>query len=120
MLLLRASFRRNHSSMSVIFRQLFDKETSTYTYLLGSNGSAILIDPVLEQAERDTELLRELNLDLKYAMNTHVHADHITSSGMLKKTWRNCQSVLGATGNEVALADVKIENGQTVKIPARS
>ena len=65
---------------SQIFRQLFEKESSTYTYLLGDSESkeAVLIDPVIETAERDVKMVKELGLKLKYVMNTHVHADHIT------------------------------------------
>ena len=64
----------------VLFRQLFEKESSTYTYLLADPASraAVIIDPVLETAARDSQLVRELGLDLKFALNTHVHADHIT------------------------------------------
>jgi sulfur dioxygenase len=70
-----------------IFRQLFDSETSTYTYLIaeGPGKDAILIDPVLEHVDRDIKLIQELGVQLKFAMNTHCHADHITGTGMLKK-----------------------------------
>jgi sulfur dioxygenase len=95
-----------------IFRQLFDAESSTFTYLLGHAGSrlALLIDPVLEQVERDATLIKELGLDLRFAVNTHVHADHITGSGLLKRIFPHCQSVLGKAGNENALADLKIDD----------
>ena len=65
---------------SIYFRQLFEPRSSTYTYLLACEDSkeAILIDPVVDTAERDIELIRELGLNLKYAVNTHCHADHIT------------------------------------------
>ena len=70
----------------MIFRQLFDSESSTYTYLLADADTkeAVLIDPVIEKSERDAKLVRELGLSLKFVMNTHVHADHITGTGRLK------------------------------------
>ena len=70
-----------------IFRQLFDKKTSTYTYLIGDEDSreAVIIDPVIEQFERDCKLIRELNLNLKYSIDTHIHADHITGAYQLKE-----------------------------------
>ncbi len=64
----------------MIFRQLFDPETSTYTYLLAdcTSREAVLIDTVREQFERDRTLLRELDLTLRYTLETHLHADHVT------------------------------------------
>lgn len=64
----------------LIFRQLFDPTSSTYTYLLGSDGEAVLIDPVWEQVRRDAALLRELGLRLVATLETHVHADHVTGA----------------------------------------
>jgi glyoxylase-like metal-dependent hydrolase (beta-lactamase superfamily II)/rhodanese-related sulfurtransferase len=71
----------------MIFRQLFDASTSTYTYLVGDESSrkALLIDPVREQVERDLKLLAELDLHLEYVLDTHVHADHITGAGALRR-----------------------------------
>lgn len=71
----------------MIMRQLFDKESSTYTYLLADpkSGEAILIDPVLEHAQAYLQLLKELGLGLKYAADTHCHADHITALGRLRE-----------------------------------
>ena len=71
----------------MLFRQLFDLESSTYTYVLGDEKTknSIIIDPVLEQKERDLGLLSELGLQLKYIFETHVHADHVTSAGELRK-----------------------------------
>ncbi len=71
----------------ILFRQLFDPETSTYTYLIADLGTktAILVDPVLEQVERDRTLLQELGLTLKYCLETHIHADHITGTGKLRE-----------------------------------
>ena len=70
----------------MLFRQLFDRETSTYTYLLADQaaGEAVIIDPVDTQLERDMQLIRELGLGLSYAFDTHVHADHITATGSLR------------------------------------
>ncbi|MFW6295690.1 MAG: MBL fold metallo-hydrolase [Halothece sp.] len=71
----------------MLFRQLFDPETSTYTYLLADTTTkeAILVDPVLEQVERDLKLLQELGLTLRYALETHIHADHVTGTGTLRE-----------------------------------
>ena len=106
----------------VIVRQLFDKETSTFTYLVSDpkSGLGVIIDPVLEQADRDMKLAAELGITLKYALNTHVHADHITSTGILKKKIPGLQSVLGKSGNEKAVADVKLENGAKLDVGAIS
>mmetsp|Transcript_21390 Transcript_21390/g.34844 ORF Transcript_21390/g.34844 Transcript_21390/m.34844 type:complete len:232 (-) Transcript_21390:2118-2813(-) len=100
----------------MIFRQLFDRESCTYTYLIGDEASrnAVLIDPVIEHVARDTKLLQELGFNLVYAMNTHVHADHITGSGKLKEIWERCQSVLGRAGNEDARADIKLADGEVL------
>lgn len=67
-------------------RQLFDRETSTYTYLIADEATseAAIIDPVKEQLERDVLLIKQLGFNLKYVLETHVHADHITSSGKLR------------------------------------
>src|ERR1044072_5776089 len=71
----------------MFFKQLFDPTTSTYTYLIADDETheAVLIDPVIEQLERDLKLVREHGLTLKYILETHVHADHITASLALKQ-----------------------------------
>ncbi|HYG55500.1 MAG TPA: MBL fold metallo-hydrolase [Burkholderiales bacterium] len=71
----------------MIFRQLFDPQSSTYTYLLADAASreAVLIDPVFEQARRDVALIEELGLRLKWTLETHVHADHVTGAWLLKE-----------------------------------
>jgi glyoxylase-like metal-dependent hydrolase (beta-lactamase superfamily II)/rhodanese-related sulfurtransferase len=71
----------------MFFRQLFDPASSTLSYLIADDASheAVLIDPVVEQAERDVRLLREHGLSLKYTLETHVHADHVTAARAMKQ-----------------------------------
>ena len=79
----------------MLFRQLFHKESSTYTYLIACSETrnAVLIDPVNTEIEKYVALLAEHNLTLTYALDTHVHADHITASGLLKKQL-GCQTAV--------------------------
>lgn len=102
----------------MLFRQLFDKESSTYTYLLADEDTrqAALIDPVREQVERDVELLEELDLRLVYTLETHVHADHVTSSGLLRQRLGS-QTVLSAAAG-AGCPDVLIEDGQKLTLGA--
>jgi sulfur dioxygenase len=94
----------------VIFRQLFDATSSTYTYLLACEKTreAVLIDPVFEQHTRDIALIRELSLTLRFTLDTHVHADHVTGAWLMKEH-ANSQIALaaaaGATATDVALSD---------------
>jgi len=99
----------------LIFRQLFDKESSTYTYLLADNQSreAVIIDPVDETKDRDISIIEELDLDLKYILETHIHADHITSSCPLKNRFKDAKIVL-AKGNPVYCADLFLEDGEII------
>jgi sulfur dioxygenase len=75
------------AAASMIFRQLFDPQSSTYTYLLADPATreALLIDPVFEQARRDSALIEELGLKLSWTLETHVHADHVTGAWLLKE-----------------------------------
>jgi sulfur dioxygenase len=70
----------------LLFRQLFDPPSSTYTYLLADRhgGKAVIIDPVFEQVRRDAALIEELGLTVVYSLETHVHADHVTGAWLLK------------------------------------
>ncbi|XP_014234587.2 persulfide dioxygenase ETHE1, mitochondrial [Trichogramma pretiosum] len=97
-----------------LFRQFFDPVSSTYTYLLADTESkeSILIDPVIEWAERDAKVVEELGLNLKYAMNTHMHADHITGTGKLKKLVPGTRSVISKASE--ALADVHLLPGDEI------
>src|SRR5678815_2239883 len=78
----------------VIFRQLFDPTSSTYSYLLADSGEALLIDPVFEQVRRDAALIEELGLRLLSTLETHVHADHVTGAWLHKRRL-NSQIALG-------------------------
>ena len=84
----------------MIFRQLFDSVSGTYTYLLASRtgGEALIIDPVLEKVERYLQLISELDLKLVKAVDTHLHADHITGLGALRDRTQ-CITVMGDRSN---------------------
>lgn len=101
-------------SSSLLFSQLFDPASSTFTYLLGDAESkeAVLIDPVLEQKDRDLATIDELGLTLKYVINTHVHADHITSGGLIREE-RPIQTVISRASG--ARADWLVEPGEKIK-----
>ncbi|MGE3727826.1 MAG: MBL fold metallo-hydrolase [Candidatus Sericytochromatia bacterium] len=101
----------------MIFRQMFDAESSTYTYLIGDEQSreAALIDSVQEQAERDTKVLKELGLTLKYLLETHVHADHITGVTRLKAQFAEAKSVVSAQGG-APCADHLAQDGDLFRL----
>ncbi|HZP13995.1 MAG TPA: MBL fold metallo-hydrolase [Nevskiaceae bacterium] len=80
--------------MAMLFRQLFEAESCTYTYLLGSRGQALLIDPVQVHLDQYLELLRDLDLDLVFAADTHTHADHVTALGDLRDE-TGCVTLMG-------------------------
>jgi len=100
----------------MIFRQLIDPESSTYTYLLGDEETrrAVLIDPVLEQIERDSALLAELGLRLHCSLETHVHADHVTASGRLRERLGSKIGVGARAG--VRNADWALADAATVRV----
>jgi len=95
----------------MLLRQLFDPESSTYTYLLADEQTreAVLIDPVRDQVERDTQLLDELGLELLYTLDTHVHADHITASGVLRSRMGS-KSVLSKHAG-TGCPDIQVQEG---------
>lgn len=100
----------------MIFRQLFDSVSGTYTYLIASRrgGEALIIDPVLEKVERYLQLIRELDLKLVKAVDTHLHADHITGLGALRDRTQ-CITVMG----EQTRADVvsmRVAEGDRIQI----
>lgn len=100
----------------MIFRQLFDPESSTYTYLIACEATrdAALVDPVLEAVDRDLALIDKLNLTLRYTLETHLHADHVTGAARLRN----------ATGSKVAVpersaaahVDVHLREGEPIEI----
>lgn len=101
----------------LIFRQLFDAPSSTYTYLLGEGGEAVLIDPVFENAPRDVALLRELGLRLVATLDTHVHADHVTGAWLLKQ---RCGSrILLSEAAAAANVDRLLRHGDRVPFGSR-
>ena len=104
-----------NSQSSIGFRQLFDYETWTYTYLLWdlNTREGIIIDPVRELFERDFCLVGELGLNLVYALDTHVHADHITSLGMLREKF-GLQTVVGEPSG-VPCADIMLNDFDTLR-----
>ncbi len=95
-----------------IFYQLFEHESSTYTYIVADPVSkeAAIIDAVLETVERDLKLIEELGLKLKYVLDTHVHADHVTGAGEIRKR-TGAKTALSELA-KVACVDIPMKNGQ--------
>ncbi|MFO0349993.1 MAG: rhodanese-like domain-containing protein [Alphaproteobacteria bacterium] len=104
----------------MIFRQLFDPVSSTYTYVLGDEASrqAVIIDPVFDQVHRDVALLRELGLTLVASLDTHVHADHVTGAWLLREEL-GCRIALAASGGATGV-DLPLRHGDRVAFGARS
>ncbi|KAL3848666.1 hypothetical protein ACJIZ3_010548 [Penstemon smallii] len=104
------------TSSRLLFRQLFEKDSSTYTYLLADTSHpdkpALLVDPVDKTVDRDISLVKELGLKLVYAINTHVHADHVTGSGLLKSKVPGVKSIISKASN--AKADLFVEPGDKI------
>src|SRR5437016_2421049 len=102
-------------SIVMVFRQLFDPQSSTYTYLLADAASreAVLIDPVFEQARRDVALVEELGLRLSWTLETHLHADHITGAWLLKQRLGSRIAVSRASGAHGA--DRCLEPGEAIR-----
>ncbi|HEX9171349.1 MAG TPA: MBL fold metallo-hydrolase [Telluria sp.] len=96
----------------MIFRQLFEPVSSTFTYLLGDEqtGQAILIDPVISSMERDLDVLHRLGLRLAYTLDTHIHADHITAALELKRATGS--KIAAPAFDRLACADVGVEEGK--------
>lgn len=99
--------------------QLFDTDSSTYTYLLWDKitKDAIIVDPVDIQLERDLEAVQKLNLNLIYGVNTHAHADHITGTYLLRQKIPTMKSVIATASG--AKADVHINHGDKIMFGSR-
>ena len=104
----------------MIFRQLYDATSSTYTYLLASRrgGEAMIIDPVLERVDRYLQLIQELDLKLVKAVDTHLHADHITGLGALRDRTR-CITVMGEQSG-VDVVSMRLTDGDRLTIEGLS
>lgn len=98
----------------MLFRQLFDRETCTFTYLLADPQlrKAVIIDPVVELVDRDSQFIHELGLDLVLAIDTHVHADHITGAGKLHERF-GCHTVVSEAAG--ATAHKRVADGDTLE-----
>jgi len=102
-------------TQGAVVQQLFDPVSSTFTYLIGclSTKTALLIDPVLEQQDRDLAVVEEHGFDLRFILNTHVHADHVTSGGNIKKVRPTVLTSIAEVSG--ARSDIKLRHGDTVR-----
>ena len=107
----------------MIFKQVFDQKSSTYTYLIASDKGreALIIDPVIENVNQYVQLLKELNLNLVKVIDTHIHADHVTGASKLKDITK-CTTIMGdhspANTVEIKVKDDEYINLDTLKIRA--
>ena len=100
----------------MIFKQLFEPVSSTYTYLLGceETGAALLIDPVVNSIERDLQVLQQLGLRLECTLDTHVHADHITAARHLKQ--RVGSKIAAAAIERLPCVDIPVQEGRPLQV----
>lgn len=103
-----------------IFYQLFEAESSTYTYLIADSitKEAALIDSVVETVDRDLKLVEELDLKLKFVLDTHIHADHITAAGKIR-TRTSAKSVISAAA-QVNCADISLKDQEELFLGKKS
>ena len=107
----------------MIFKQLFDQKSSTYTYLIASakGREALIIDPVIENVNQYVQLLKELNLNLVKVIDTHIHADHVTGASKLRNI-TNCATIMGdrtpANTVEIKVKDDEYIDLDNLKIKA--
>ena len=100
----------------MIFKQVFDTKTSTYTYLIASakGREAVIIDPVLENVDKYIQLLNELDLKLVKVIDTHIHADHVTGASKLKQA-TNCTTLMGEH-TPADMVEIKVKDNELIKI----
>lgn len=100
----------------MIFKQLLETDSSTYTYLIACEDSrkALLIDPVLDTVERDLQVLKDLDLELVATLETHIHADHVTGAKRLKQ--RSSCAIACPAMLELACADIGVREGETLNV----
>jgi len=100
----------------MIFRQVFDNKSSTYTYLIASakGREAVIIDPVIENVESYIKLLQELDLKLVKVIDTHIHADHVTGASKLKQA-TNCLTLMGEH-TPADTVEIKVKDDEIIKI----
>lgn len=105
--------------MKALFFQLYDHETSTYTYLISDpkTGEAALIDPVLEMVERDARLIEESGLKLKYILETHIHADHITGASEIRRR-TGAQTAVNQKA-QIQCADIQLQEGKSLLLGSK-
>ena len=100
----------------MIFKQFFDKTSSTYTYMIASKHGreALIIDPVIENIETYINLLKEFDLKLVKVIDTHIHADHVTGASLLNKR-TNCATIMGEhTPSDTV--EIKVKEGEIIKV----
>jgi sulfur dioxygenase len=109
-----STHQESFMSSEVIFQQLFEPESSTYTYIIADakTREAAIIDPVIETVERDLKVIEELELRLLYVLDTHIHADHLTAAGEIRERTGAKVAVSQVAG--VKTADILLEDGQTL------
>ncbi|EDX83058.1 metallo-beta-lactamase superfamily protein [Synechococcus sp. PCC 7335] len=100
----------------MLFRQLFDDESSTYTYLIADpqTQEAVLVDPVVENVDRDLKLIRELDLTLLFCLETHIHADHITGTGKIRDR-TGCKGLVPENAHTDCASEF-VKHGQILKV----
>jgi len=100
----------------MIFKQLFDTESSTYTYIIstGKGREALIIDPVIDHTSEYLKILEDLELNLVKVIDTHIHADHISAMAELKKI-TNCQTIMGENSKSEVVG-IKVKDNEAIKI----